>query len=92
MTSDDLDTLRVIFSQCVCDDSKSGISFALNIVPEAQDSCKVRKNNGRNGLRKQPMAGVTLRDLDPGATAYGFSVSLNTINAACNAKTHSRKQ
>ena len=25
------------------------------------------------------MAGVTLRDLDLGATAYGFSVSLNTI-------------
>ena len=68
------------------------ISFDLNNVPEAQDSYKVRKNNGRNGLRKRPMAGVTLRDLDPGATVYGFSISLNTINAACNAKTHSRKQ
>ena len=32
------------------------------------------------------MTGVTLRDLDPGAAVYGFSISLNTINAACNAK------
>ena len=92
MTFDDLETLWVIYSQLVGDDSKSGISFALNNVPEAQDSCKARKNNGRNGLRKRPMAGVTLRDLDPGATVYGFSISLNTIDAACNAKTHSRKQ
>ena len=92
MTSDDFDTWRVVYSKFVVADSKSGISFALNNVPEAQDSYKVRKNNGRNGLRKQPMAGVTLRDLDPGATVYGFSISLNTINAACNAKTHSRKQ
>ena len=51
MTSDDFDTWRVVYSQFVGADSKSGISFALNNVPEAQDSCKVRKNNGRNGLR-----------------------------------------
>ena len=88
----DLDTWRVIYSQFVGADSKSVIGFSLNNVPEAQDSCKVRKNNGRNGLRKQPMADVTLRDLDPGATVYGFSISLNTINVACNAKTRSRKQ
>ena len=92
MTSDDFDTWRVVYSQFVGADSKFGISFALNNVPEAQDSCKVRQNNGRNGLRKRLMAGVTLHDLDPGATVYGFSMSLNTINAARNAKTHSRKQ
>ena len=92
MTSDDLYTWRVVCSQFVRADSKPGISFALNNVPEVQDSCKVGKNNGRNGLRKQPMAGVTLRDLDPGATVYGFSISLYTINAACNAKIDSRKQ
>ena len=92
MTSGDLDTWRVICSQFVGADSESDIGFALNNVPEAQNSCKVRQNNGRNGLQKRPMAGVTLRDLDPGATVYGFSISLNTINVACNAKTHSRKQ
>ena len=92
MTSDDFDTWRVVYSQFVGADSKYGISFALNNVPEAQNSCKVTKNNGRNELRKRPTAGVTLRDLDSGATVYGFSISLNTINAACNAKTHSRKQ
>ena len=92
MTSDKFDTWRVVYSQLVGSDSKSGIRFALNNVPEAQDSCNVSKNNGRNGLRKRPMAGVTLRDLDPGAAVYGFSISLNTINAACNAKTHSKKQ
>ena len=92
MTSGDFDTLWVVYSQFVDADSKSDISFALNNVPEAQDSCEVRKNNGLNGLRKRPMAGVTLRDLDPGATVYGFWISLNTINAASNAKTRSRKQ
>ena len=74
------------FSQFVGADSKSGISFALNNVPEAQDSCKVRKNNGGNGLRKRPMAGVSLGDLAPGATSYDLSISLNTINAAFNEK------
>ena len=96
MTSDDLDTWRVCNSQqFVAADSESGTSFALNNVPEAQDSCKVRKNqkscddrknNDRNGLRKRPMAGVTLRDLDPGETVYGSSISMNTINVTCNAK------
>ena len=66
MTSDDFDTWRVVYSQFVVADSQSGISFVLNNVSEAQDSCKVRKNNGRNGLRKRPMASVTLHDLDPG--------------------------
>ena len=92
MTSDEFDTWRVVNSQFVGADSKSGIRFVLNNVPEAQNSCKVRQNKCRNGLHKRPMAGVTLRDLDPGTTVYGFSISLNTINAACNAKTHSRKQ
>ena len=92
MTFDDLDTWRVVYGQFVGADSKSGISVARNDVPEAQDGCKVRKNNVRNVLRKRPMAGVTLRDLDPGTTVYGFSISLNTIYAACNAKPHSRKQ
>ena len=80
MTSEDFDTWLVVYSQFVGADSKSGISFALNNVSEAQDSSKVRKYNGRNGQRKRPMAVVTLRDLDPGATVYGFSISLNTIN------------
>ena len=88
MTSHDFDTWRVVYSQFVGADSESGISFALNnVASEAQDSCKFRrKKNGRNGLRKRPMAGMALRDLDPGATVYGFSISLNTINAARNAK------
>ena len=72
MISDEFDTWRDVYSQLVGADSKSGISVALNNVPEAQDSCKVRKNNGRNGLRKQAMAGMTLRDLDPGSTEYSF--------------------
>ena len=42
MTFGDLDTWRVIFSQFVDADSKSGISFALKNVLEAQDSCKVK--------------------------------------------------
>ena len=72
MTLDDLDTWPVVYSQFVGADSKYDIAFALNNVPEAQASCKVRKNNGRNWLRNRPMAGVTLRELDPGATVYGF--------------------
>ena len=86
MTSDDLDTWWVFHSQFVGADSRYGISFALNNVPAAQDSSKVRKNNDRNWLRKRSMAGVTLRDLDPETTVYGFSLSLNIINVACNAK------
>ena len=43
MTLDDFDTWWVLYSQFVGVDSKSGIRFALNNVPEAQDSCKVRK-------------------------------------------------
>ena len=93
MTSDDLYTSRVLYGQFVGADSESDTSFALNNVPDAQDSCKVRKNNGRNGLRKRPMAGVSLGDLDSRATVYDLSISLNTINAACNAKKkRSRKQ
>ena len=66
MMSDKFDTWRVVCSQFVGPDAKSGISVSLNNVPQAQDSCKVRQNNDRNGLRKRPMAGVALRDLDPG--------------------------
>ena len=66
MTLDDLDTWPDVYSQFVGVYSKSGISFGLNYVPEAQHSCKVRENNGRNGLRKWPMASVTLCDLEPG--------------------------
>ena len=73
MISDEFDTWRAVYSQLVGADSKSGVSFALKNAPEAQDSCKVRKkNNCRNEVRKRPMAGVTLRDLDPGETVYGF--------------------
>ena len=42
MTFDGLDTWRVICSQFVGADSKSGISIALSNAFEAQDSCKVR--------------------------------------------------
>ena len=91
-SSDDFNTWRVVYGQFVGADSKYDIIFALNNVPKAQDSFEVRKNNGRNVLRKRLMAGVTLRDLDPGATVYSFSISLNTSYSACNAKTHSRKQ
>ena len=68
MISDELDTWRLLYSQFVGADSESGISFALNNVSEAQDICKVRKNNGRNGLRNRSRASVTLRDLDSGTT------------------------
>ena len=37
MTFDDLDTWRVVYSQLVGADSKSGISFALNNDPDAWD-------------------------------------------------------
>ena len=43
MISDEFDTWRVVYRQFVGADSKSDISVALNNVPEAQDSCKVRK-------------------------------------------------
>ena len=38
------------------------------------------------------MALVTLRDPDPGETVYGSYISINTKDAAWNAKEHSRKQ
>ena len=74
MTSDELDTWRVVYSQFVGADFKYGISFALNKTTSMRlrIAVKLEKNNGRNGLRKRPMAGVTLRDLNPGATVYGF--------------------
>ena len=43
MTSGDLDIWRVLHSQFVGAGSESGIGFALINVPEAQESCKVRK-------------------------------------------------
>ena len=55
MTSGGLDIWRVLHSQFVGVGSESGIGFALNNVTEAQESCKVRKNNGRNGLRNRPI-------------------------------------
>ena len=55
MTSGDLDIWRVLHSQFVGASSESGIGFALIDVSEAQESCKVRKNNGRNGLRNRPI-------------------------------------
>ena len=48
MTSDEFDTWGVVYSQFVGADSKSGISFALNNVPEAQDSCKVEKKQSKS--------------------------------------------
>ena len=66
MTSDDFETWRVVYSQFVGAESKSGISFALNNVSEAEESCEVRQNHCQNGLGKRPMAGVTLSDLTLG--------------------------
>ena len=57
MTPDDFDAYfdwRVVYSQLVGADSKSGISFALNNVPEAQDSCKVRKITVEMGYGNGP--------------------------------------
>ena len=42
MTSDDLDTWRVTYSQLVGADSKRVINFALTKDSEAQGSCKRR--------------------------------------------------
>ena len=42
MNFDDLDTWRVIHSQFVGTDSKSGINVALNSDLKAQDICEVR--------------------------------------------------
>ena len=42
MTFDDFDIWRVTYSQFLSVDSKYDISFALNIDPEAQGSCKLR--------------------------------------------------
>ena len=54
MTSDDFDIWRVVYSQFVDPDSKSGISFALNNVPEAQDSCKDSKITVEMGYGNHP--------------------------------------
>ena len=43
MSSDDLDTWLVLYSQFVGANSKSDIRFAINNVPGVQDSCNVRK-------------------------------------------------
>ena len=72
MTFDEIDTWRFIYCQFVGADSKYGISFALNNVLEAQDSYKVRFGMTGTKQRKRPLACVTLRDLDPRATVYGF--------------------
>ena len=69
MTSDDFDTWRVLYSQFVGADFKSGISFVLNNVPDAQDSCKARKKS-RSKWDTETAHGR--RDLDPGATVYGL--------------------
>ena len=55
MTSDDFDTWRVVHSPFVGSDSKSDISFALNNVPEAQDSCKARKITVEMCYRNGPL-------------------------------------
>ena len=43
MTSDDFDTRWDLYSQFIGADSEYGISFSLDNLPEAQDSCEVRK-------------------------------------------------
>ena len=54
MTSDDLDKWLVLLSQFVGADFESGISFALNNVPEAQDSCKDSKITVEMGYGNHP--------------------------------------
>ena len=83
MTSDEFDPWRVVYCQFVGADSKYGISFALNNAPEARDSCEVRKINGRNGLRKRPMAGVSLRDLDPETTVHIWLLDIHKHHLCC---------
>ena len=91
MTLDDLDTWRVIYSQFVGADSKSGISFALNSALEAQNSCKFRNITAEMSYGNgpwHPWPCVT----DRRAAVYGSWISINTNYAVCNAKEHSRKQ
>ena len=47
MTLDDFETWRVVYSQLVGAGSKYGSGFALNNVTEAQDSCKVTMDIGK---------------------------------------------
>ena len=51
MTSDDFDTSQAVYCQFLDADSKSGTSFALHDVSEAQDSCKVKKVTVQMGYR-----------------------------------------
>ena len=37
------------------------------------------------------MANITFRDIEPGATVYGFQISIHINYAACNAKTIQRQ-
>ena len=54
MALDDLDTWRVMHSQFVGADCKSGISFALNNDPEAEDSYTVRIITSEMSHRNSP--------------------------------------
>ena len=54
MTSDDFDTWWVVYSQFVGADFKSGISFALNNVPEATLAVKLEKITVEMGYGNGP--------------------------------------
>ena len=70
MTFDYFDAWCVVYSQFVGATSESDISFVLSNDPEGQDSCRVGIITAE--MSQGLMARVTLRDLDPGATVYGF--------------------
>ena len=105
MTFDDFDTWEVICSRFVGSDWKSGISFALNNDPEAQDSSKTRIITAEMGRGNGTWKEWSCMTLTPGKLYMAPRYPLTPIMlpamqkhtpesnyAACNAKAHSRKQ
>ena len=72
MTSDDIDTWGVINSQFIGVHSKYDISFALNNVPEVQDSCKATKITNEMSYGNGPWQALPCVTLTPQQTVYGF--------------------
>ena len=75
MTWDEFDKWWVVYSQFVGVYSKSGISFALNNVPGAQNSCKVRKNMVEMGYGNGPWQACPWVTLTPGQLYMTFQYS-----------------
>ena len=80
MTTEDFDTWRVLYSHFVGAYSKSGISFAPNKVPVSQNSCRGRKKITVEMVTETAHARRDLALPLLGATVYGLSITLNTIN------------